>query len=66
MPTYNLVWEIEIDAETPLEAARKALEYQRDPGSEATVFDVVEEDGKVTQVDLLNEEMAIVRKKEQP
>jgi len=28
-------------------------------------FYVVEEDGKVTQVDLLNEEMAVVHRKEQ-
>lgn len=65
MPTYKLVWEIEIDAETPLEAAGKALEYQRDPGGEATIFDVFGEDGEVTQVDLLSEKMAIVREKEQ-
>ncbi|MEJ1343126.1 MAG: hypothetical protein RPU64_11145 [Candidatus Sedimenticola sp. (ex Thyasira tokunagai)] len=51
MPTYNLVWEIEIDAETPTEAARKALKYQRNPLGQATVFD---ENGEVTRVDLLD------------
>jgi len=63
MPMYKLIWEIEIDAETPLEAARKALEYQRDPDGEATVFDIIAEDGEVTQVDLLSQDMAIVGKK---
>lgn len=64
MPMYKLVWEIEINAETPLEAARKALEYQRDPDGKATVFDIIAEDGEVTQVDLLSEKMAIVCEKE--
>ncbi|MCP4993950.1 MAG: hypothetical protein GY934_09225 [Gammaproteobacteria bacterium] len=54
MPTYNLVWEIEIDAETPTEAARKALKYQRNPLGQATVFDVFDESGEVTRVDLLD------------
>ncbi len=48
------MWEIEIDAETPIEAAKKALEYQRDPFGQATVFDVFDEDGEVTRVDLLD------------
>ncbi len=54
MPTYNLVWEIEIDAETPIKAARKALKYQRDPLGQATVFDAFDESGEVTRVDLLD------------
>jgi hypothetical protein len=54
MPTYNLAWETEIDAETPTEAAKKALEYQRSPFGQATVFDIFNEDGKTTQVDLLD------------
>lgn len=37
---YTVRWEIEIDAETPEEAAREALKIQRDPESTATVFDV--------------------------
>lgn len=44
-------WEIDVDARTAREAARKALEIQRDPGSIATVFDVQHND-KTVRVDL--------------
>jgi hypothetical protein len=37
---YFITWEIELDAFSPEEAAKKALEIQRDPQSIATVFDV--------------------------
>ena len=40
MTTYRVVWEIDIDADTPEEAARIALDIQRDPESLATVFRV--------------------------
>lgn len=39
---YRVVWEIDIDANTPLEAAKEALSIQRDKGSEATCFYVVD------------------------
>ncbi len=55
MKTYSIKWEIEIDAETPEEAARKALEIQRDPASLATVFDAYDEEGNCTRVDLLEQ-----------
>jgi len=45
-------WEIDVDADSPREAARKALEIQRDPDSIATVFDVIEPNGRVVRVDL--------------
>jgi hypothetical protein len=44
-------WEIDVDARTPKEAARKALAIQRDPESIATVFDV-QYRGKMVRVDL--------------
>ena len=44
-------WEIDVDARTPREAARKALAIQRDPESIATVFDV-QYRGKMVRVDL--------------
>jgi len=47
-------WEIDVEAKTAREAARTALEIQRDPRSIATVFDVTDK-GKTTRVDLLNE-----------
>ena len=40
MPNYHVEWAIDIDAETPELAARKALIIQRDPTSRATVFHV--------------------------
>lgn len=41
MSTYRVFWSIDIeDVEDPVEAARQALEIQRDPESIATVFEV--------------------------
>jgi len=37
---FRVRWEIELDADSPRDAARKALEIQRDPSSTATVFHV--------------------------
>lgn len=50
--TYRVVWEIDIEAETPEEAARKALEIQRDHSSGATVFDCINMAGNMHRVDL--------------
>ncbi len=44
-------WEIDVDARTPKEAARKALTIQRDSESIATVFDVTN-NGRTVRVDL--------------
>ena len=40
MPTYRVFWEIDIHAETPIDAARQALKIHRDPEGIATVFEV--------------------------
>jgi hypothetical protein len=40
MPTYRVVWTIDVDADSAKEAAAKALEIQRDKESTATVFSV--------------------------
>jgi hypothetical protein len=37
---YKVVWTIDIEANSPLEAANEALLIQRDKGSEATYFEV--------------------------
>jgi hypothetical protein len=42
MNTYLVTWEIELDAENEFEAAKVALEIQRDRGSDATFFDVTD------------------------
>ena len=41
--TYRVKWEIDIDAPSPEEAAKKALEIQRNKESIATVFEVTEQ-----------------------
>ena len=52
MKTYMVAWDIDIDADSPEEAARKAREIQLDPHSLATVFTVIDEVGAVS-VDLV-------------
>jgi hypothetical protein len=52
MPEYRVTWEIELDADSPREAAAKALAIQRDPDSVATVFDVIDETGNRERIDL--------------
>ena len=42
MKHYFITWEIDIAADSPEEAARMALEIQRDPESIALVFKVKE------------------------
>ena len=44
MPEYIVRWEIDIDADSPREAAEKALEVVRDPASIATFFQVLDRD----------------------
>ena len=50
---YHVVWEIDIYAQSPREAAKEAQAIQQDMDSTATVFDVTEEDGDTTvRIDL--------------
>lgn len=44
MPTYLVTWEIELDADSPRQAAEKALRIHRDVNSTATCFTVQEFD----------------------
>jgi hypothetical protein len=57
MAQYKVTWEIDIEAENPTEAAKIALEIQRDKGSEAVAFSVCNPDtGKEIEfVDLIDE-----------
>jgi hypothetical protein len=57
MPDYIVNWKIDIEADSPEEAARKALEIQRRLDSIALVFDVTSADGETLEVDLLEEQM---------
>jgi len=53
---YLVKWEIDITASSPQEAAKQALEIQRDKNSEALMFDVLEQaTNSETAVSLLGE-----------
>jgi hypothetical protein len=43
MNEYIVTWAVNLSADSPADAARKALEMQRDPDSLALVFDVYQE-----------------------
>jgi len=52
---YLVTWVIDLEASSPEEAAKLALEIQRDKISEALAFTVKEQaTGEETDVDLLN------------
>ncbi len=42
MPTYRVIWIIEIEAESAVAAANQARDVQRDPKSLAALFEVTE------------------------
>ena len=48
MPDYVVRWEIDITADSPREAAKEALEIQRDSQSIAMAFDVIDDATSVT------------------
>jgi hypothetical protein len=52
MEHYLVTWDIDIDADSPKEAAEKALVIQRDPESVATVFRIEDDDRNSHTVDL--------------
>jgi hypothetical protein len=53
MSEYLVRWEIEVEANSPEEAAQEALEIQRDPFHEATAFEVRKSStGEIYQIDL--------------
>ena len=56
MNSYLVTWQIDVEAETPQDAARAALAIQRNPKAWATVFDVHrigdDDDENSTRVDL--------------
>ena len=49
---FSVRWAIDSDAETALDAAKDALFTQRNPSSEAVVFEVRDRQGKVHVIDL--------------
>lgn len=59
MPNYIVKWEIDIEADTPREAAQMARKIQLRPDSTATVFDVQKSDTvgsrSPTRIDLIDD-----------
>lgn len=41
MTTFRVIWEIDVDADNAVEAAKEAIKIQRDNDSTATAFDVI-------------------------
>lgn len=60
MPEYYVEWDIDIDANSPREAAEKVLQIMRDPQSRATLFRVTDDKGNKTNVDLEEEEGFVI------
>lgn len=60
MPQYHVIWEIDLDAESPEDAALQALSIHRDPQSIATMFSVDLNDLR-TVIDVDNENPIILR-----
>jgi hypothetical protein len=58
MPEYRVVWEIDLDANTPERAAAEALRTQRDGDSTATCFLVRTKDEKGEVVSLAEVDVA--------
>ena len=48
---YRVMWVIDVEAETHMEAALIAREVQQDPESLATVFSVLDQYGKFVKLD---------------
>jgi len=52
MANFHVRWEIEVDADNPVDAAAKCLEIMHDPDSTATVFGVSEDGCLYEEIDL--------------
>ena len=51
--SYRVKWEIDLNADSPEEAALEALRVQRDISSIASVFTVTDEAGNETTIDAI-------------
>jgi hypothetical protein len=49
---YRVIWTIDLNADSPEDAARQALAIHRDPESIATHFEVKDPEGRTQEVDL--------------
>ena len=48
---YTVIWRVELDADSHEGAAKEALTWMRPEVSEATVFTVIDSDGKQRLID---------------
>lgn len=53
MGNYKIKWEIDVEASSHEEAAAKALEFQQDKESIATVFEVTDDEGNTKEIDTI-------------
>lgn len=58
MRDYRVIWEIDVTADSPRAAAEAAQRIQRTPNAWATVFEVWDDTGDCTKIDLLEEDDA--------
>lgn len=62
MPEYTVTWEVQLDAESPEEAARLARAWQRNAACRVGCFEVTDEAGEIVLVDLdERDELAAIR-----
>ncbi len=53
---YFITWEIDIEADTPMEAAKQAFAIHRNPDSIASIFDVIDNaTGQNFRIDVLED-----------
>lgn len=56
MPEYQVTWTVELNADSPEEAAKLAREWQLDPNNEASCFVVKDPQGNEIWVDALEDD----------
>ena len=60
MTTYRVTWEIDVEADSPQEAAAEAHRLVRKPDTTATVYSVLnQKTGEGATIDLLPEEVSV-------
>ena len=55
MKNYCVTWELELDADSPEEAARLAWKFMRETDANCNCFTVCDDEGNVTRIDLEEE-----------
>jgi hypothetical protein len=67
MPRYQVLWEIDVEADSPGAAAQEAFEAMQAPETTATFFTVIETDSAERYtVELRPPDVAVVRPDENP